>query len=107
MEKYLLRKAFEKELPEDVVYRKKSPFPKTYDPRYLKLVECKMQSILNNKDSKILKIINKDYIQNILNIHGENLTENLFGQLMTYPQTLAYLIQIENWLNIYNIEIDV
>ena len=48
-----------------------------------------MQSILNNKDSKILKIINKDYIQNILDIHGENLTENLFGQLMTYPQTLA------------------
>ena len=105
-EKYLLRKAFEKELPNDIVYRKKSPFPKTYDPKYLKLVECKMQSILNNKDSKILKIINKEYIQSILEIHGENLTENLFGQLMTYPQTLAYLIQIENWLNLYNIELE-
>ena len=39
-------------------------------------------------------------------MHGENLTENLFGQLMTYPQTLAYLIQIENWLNLYNIELE-
>lgn len=107
VEKYLLRKAFEKELPEDIVYRKKSPFPKTYDPKYLKLVEYKMQSILNNKDSKILKIINKDYIQSILDIHGENLTENLFGQLMTYPQTLAYLIQIENWLNLYKVELEI
>lgn len=106
-EKYLLRKAFEKELPEDIVYRKKSPFPKTYAPKYLNLVESKVQSILNNKNSKILNIINKDYVQNMLNIHGENLTENLFGQLMTYPQTLAYLIQIENWLNIYNIEIEI
>ena len=105
-EKYLLRKAFEDILPNEIVYRKKSPFPKTYDPNYLKFVEYKTQSILNNKDSKILKIINKDYVQNILDIHGENLTENLFGQLMTYPQTLAYLIQIENWLNIYNIEIE-
>ncbi len=106
-EKYLLRKAFEKELPNDVVYRKKSPYPKTYDPKYLRLVEVKMQSILDNKDSKILNIINKDYVQNMLDTHGEALTENLFGQLMTYPQTLAYLIQIENWLNLYNIEIDI
>ncbi len=66
-----------------------------------------MQSILNNKDSKILNIINKDYVQNLLDTHGESLTENLFGQLMTYPQTLAYLIQIENWLNIYNVKIEV
>ena len=65
-----------------------------------------MQSILDNKDSKILNIINKDYVQNMLDTHGEALTENLFGQLMTYPQTLAYLIQIENWLSLYNIEID-
>ena len=106
-EKYLLRKAFEKELPEDIIYRKKSPFPKTYDPKYLKLVELKMQSILNNKDSKIFKILNKEFIQELLNTHGESITENLFGQLMTYPQTLAYLIQIENWLNIYNVEIDI
>ena len=46
IEKYLLRKAFEKELPQDIVYRKKSPFPKTYDPIYLSLVEYKIKEIL-------------------------------------------------------------
>ncbi len=107
VEKFLLRKAFENELPEDIVYRKKSPFPKTYDPIYLNLVENKIKEIINNKHSKICELVNIDFIKEMLNIHGENLTENLFGQLMTYPQTLAYLIQIEMWLDIYNPKIDI
>lgn len=106
VEKYLLRKAFENELPHDVVYRKKSPFPKTYDPKYLKLVEERMLNILDNKKSKIHEIINENYVRNLINIHGENLTENLFGQLMTYPQTLAFLIQIDKWLDLYNIKFE-
>lgn len=107
VEKYLLRKAFENELPKDVVYRKKSPFPKTYDPNYLKAVEIATMKILENRNLKIHKLINVDFIQDMLNIHGENLTQNLFGQLMTYPQTLAYIIQISNWLETYNIEIEI
>ena len=107
VEKYILRKAFEKELPEDVVYRKKSPFPKTYDPNYLKLVEQATLEVLNNPKLKIHKIINKDYILELINTHGKNLKENLFGQLMTYPQTLAYIYQISMWLELYNIEIEI
>jgi asparagine synthase (glutamine-hydrolysing) len=105
VEKYLLRKAFETEILDDVLYRKKSPFPKTYDPKYLKLVEDKLQDILNNKNSKLLELINVDFVQNLIDTHGENLTENWFGQLMTYPQTLAYLIQIDMWLEEYDIKI--
>lgn len=107
IEKYLLRKAFESELPKDIVYRKKSPFPKTYDPIYLNLVENKVYEIINTKESKIHKILNVDFVKDMLNIHGKNLKENLFGQLMTYPQTLAYIIQIEMWLEIYNPEIEI
>lgn len=107
VEKYILRKAFEKELPKDIVYRKKSPFPKTYDPNYLKLVETAVLDLLNNQNLKIHKIINKDYILELINTHGKNLKENLFGQLMTYPQTLAYIYQISMWLEIYNVEIEI
>ena len=106
-EKYILRKAFENELPKDIVYRKKSPFPKTYDPNYLKLVENAVLKILNNPKLKIHQIINKEYILELINTHGKNLKENLFGQLMTYPQTLAYIYQISMWLEIYNIEIEI
>ncbi len=107
VEKYLLRKAFENELPHDVVYRKKSPFPKTYDPNYTKLLEDSLKDIINKSTSPLLEVINVRYLYDILDTKGENLKENWFGQLMTYPQTLAYLIQINMWLEEYNIEIDI
>lgn len=107
IEKYLLRKAFENELPTDIVYRKKSPFPKTYDPKYLEMLEQEIKNIINQSTSPILEVINIIYLYEMLETHGENLKENWFGQLMTYPQTLAYLIQINMWLEEYNVEIDV
>jgi len=107
VEKYLLRKAFDNKLPHDVVYRKKSPFPKTYDPKYTRMLENSIKEIINKSTSPILEIINVKYLYEILNTHGENLKENWFGQLMTYPQTLAYLIQINMWLEEYNIQVEI
>lgn len=107
IEKYLLRKAFERELPYEVVYRKKSPFPKTYDPQYIQILETEIKNIINKSTSPILKIIDVKYLYELLDTHGTNLTENWFGQLMTYPQTLAYLIQVNMWLEEYDIQIDV
>lgn len=107
IEKYLLRKAFEDELPHDIVYRKKSPFPKTYDPKYTKLLEDGIKDIINKSSSPILELINVRYLYEILHTKGENLKENWFGQLMTYPQTLAYLIQINMWLEEYSVEIEI
>lgn len=107
IEKYILRKAFEGDIPNEVLFRKKSPFPKTYDPKYLKLVEDKLSKIMENKEAKLFEIVSKDYVQQILDTKGKNLTENWFGQLMTYPQTLAYLIQIERWFEIYNVKLDI
>ncbi len=107
IEKHLLREAFKNDIPREVLYRKKSPFPKTYDPYYLNLVETEMLNILNNKKSKINNFINIDFIKDLIYSHGESLKENWFGQLMTYPQTLAYLIQINMWLETYNIESEI
>ena len=107
IEKYLLRKAFERELPYEVVYRKKSPFPKTYDPQYIQILETEIKNIINKSTSSILQIIDVKYLYELLDTHGTNLTENWFGQLMTYPQTLAYLIQVNMWLEEYDIQIDV
>ena len=91
----------------NIVYRKKSPFPKTYDPNYLNLVEREVLNLLDNNTLKIHQILNKQYVLEIINTHGKNLKENLFGQLMTYPQTLAYIYQISMWLELYDIEIDI
>ncbi|MDD2627880.1 MAG: asparagine synthase (glutamine-hydrolyzing) [Clostridia bacterium] len=107
IEKYVLRKAFERELPKDIVYRKKSPFPKTYDIAYLDLVKKDIIKIINNPSSPLLSLINKEYVENIISNNGISITENWFGQLMTYPQTLAYLIQINMWLEEYNVSMDI
>lgn len=107
IEKYLLREAFKSELSDEIINRKKSPFPKTYDPEYLNLLEDELKRIITSSTAPILQIINVKYLFEMLNTHGKNLKENWFGQLMTYPQTLAYIIQINMWLEEYNIELEI
>ena len=65
----------------------------------------KMLEILNNPNSRIHEIINAEFVQDMISNHGAQLKENLFGQLMTYPQTIAFIIQIDYWLTAYNIQI--
>lgn len=104
-EKYILKQAFKNDIPTDITNRKKSPFPKTYSKKYLQMLEEKLIEILNNPKSRIHEILNTKYIKKLIETHGLELKENLFGQLMTYPQTLAFIIQIDFWLTTYNIEI--
>ena len=104
-EKYILKQAFKNDIPTDITNRKKSPFPKTYSKKYLQILEEKLIEILNNPKSRIHEILNTKYIKKLIETHGLELKENLFGQLMTYPQTLAFIIQIDFWLTTYNIEI--
>lgn len=106
IEKYLLKKAFEEELPKEIIYRKKSPFPKTYDPLYAQILENEIAKIINSSTDPLLEIIDVKYLFKILHSKGSVLKENWFGQLMQYPQLLAYLIQINIWLKEYNIKIE-
>lgn len=104
-EKGLLRKAFEGLLPDDIIYRKKSPYPKTYNPKYTDLV-CKcMDKILKDKTSPILELIDYKIVKEIIDTRCKSYPIPWYGQLMTGPQLLAYLIQINIWLEKYNVEI--
>lgn len=104
-EKGLLRKAFEGYLPKEIIYRKKSPYPKTHNPNYLEKVKKELKTIMENKDNKISYLFNEKYINDIIETDGKAFSRPWFGQLMTGPQLMAYLIQVENWLKIYNPEI--
>ena len=106
-EKGLLRKAMEGYLPEEIIYRKKSPYPKTHNPNYTQKVKEELTKIVENKNSKIHDLLNKEYVQEILNTEGKSFVKPWFGQLMTGPQLMAYLIQLELWLEIYNPRIEV
>ncbi len=104
-EKGLLRKSLEGILPEDIIYRKKSPYPKTHNPIYTDLVCNVMNEILKDNTSPILNIIDKDKVKEIVDTKGRSYKTPWYGQLMTGPQMIAYLIQINNWLKKYNVKL--
>ncbi|MCQ6280997.1 asparagine synthase (glutamine-hydrolyzing) [Bacillus sp. EB600] len=104
-EKGILRKAFEGVLPEEVLYRKKSPYPKTHNPQYTLAVQSMLREILTDKSSILHELFDKDYLQSIVESGGAAFKEPWFGQLMTGPQLLAYLAQIHIWFKAYNINI--
>lgn len=76
------------------------------DSNYLGILEHEMKKILNDSSSKLLKIIDKKYVQSILTSKGSNIYFNKDDSITSYEQILAYLIQIEYWLNIYEIELE-
>lgn len=99
-EKGLLRYAMEGVLPERILWRKKSPYPKTYDPKYLQLVTEKLKIIIQNRESPIFQIVNKDALEKLM--HAE-FSWPWYGQLMKLPQTIAYMLQVNYWLEKYNV----
>jgi asparagine synthase (glutamine-hydrolysing) len=106
-EKGLLRKALEGILPDDVLWRKKSPYPKTFNPEYTNLVVGWLKNIIEDKTSPILQLINYDVVNKLIQTKGESFNGYWFGQLMRGPQLMAYLIQINIWLKEYNVKIEV
>lgn len=104
-EKGLLRKSLEGILPEEIIYRKKSPFPKTHNPIYTEMVCGIMNGILQDSNSPILNIIDVKKVKEIVDSKGSSYKTPWFGQLMTGPQLIAYLIQINTWLEEYKIKL--
>lgn len=104
-EKGLLRKSLEGLLPEEIIYRKKSPFPKTHNPIYTEMVCGLMNGILEDSNSPILSIIDEKKVKEIVDSRGSAYKTPWFGQLMTGPQLIAYLIQINTWLEEYKVKL--
>lgn len=106
-EKGLLRKAFSDLLPDDIVRRKKSPYPKTHNPVYTDIVCGMMSGILDDPSSPLLALIDREKVREIVNTRGESYKTPWYGQLMTGPQLIAYLVQVDFWLRSYHVELDI
>lgn len=101
-EKGLLRHAMEGILPQEVLWRKKSPYPKTMDPKYLALVTRQMEALLSKKNAPLFELVSREAVQQILQAEPQ---WPWYGQLMRRPQTIAYLLQVNTWLEKYKINI--
>ncbi len=105
-EKGLLRMVFDGILPEDVLWRKKSPFPKTHNPEFEDMAGQRVLEILSDKNSPVCGLINEDYIFDLMR-RPSDYGKPWFGQLMATPQLYSYIIQLNHWLKKYNIKIEI
>ncbi len=100
-EKGLLRCAVADLLPPDVLHRKKSPYPKTFDPGYEGMVTQRMQALLR-EESPLWSVVRREQLKAMLEAPGK---WPWYGQLMRRPQTIAYFLQMDVWLKTYQVDI--
>ncbi|MBD8990683.1 MAG: asparagine synthase (glutamine-hydrolyzing) [Clostridiales bacterium] len=100
-EKGLLRAAMTGLLPEEVLWRKKSPYPKTFDPHYTDLIAARFRQLMES-DSPVWGMVRKEALVEIL--PGDS-PWPWYGQLMRRPQIMAYFLQLDVWLRHYRVEI--
>lgn len=100
--KSLLLEAGKNLLPPEVLNRKKSPYPKTYDPIYENLLKKQLLLVLAKKDSPLHYIADEEKVLRFLNTPSDY-GKPWYGQLMAGPQMIAYLLQTNYWLQKYKL----
>lgn len=105
-EKGILRKAFENDLPKEIAWRKKSPYPKTHNPAYFARVKELLAIALTDKSTPLMDWIDIDNLYLLLQ-NPDSLPEPWYGQLMGIPQIAAYIYQIYAWIKHYNVEFEI
>ena len=104
--KHLLRSYATGLLPEEIRTRKKSPYPKTYDPGYEALVNAALLDALSKPDCPLHAIIDKAKAESFCR-QIKDLGRPWYGQLMAGPQLAAYYLQIHYWIEAYDIQIQI
>lgn len=101
--KNLLRQAGRGNLPEEILFRRKSPYPKTYDKGYETLLAGKVREILEDSTSPVMAFLDRKKVLRFL-ASPSDYGKPWYGQLMAAPQMMAYVIQIDFWLRTYRPE---
>jgi asparagine synthase (glutamine-hydrolysing) len=100
MEKGLLRHSMRGIIPDDILWRKKSPYPKTFDPKYEQVVGKRLCQIKDDRTQPIHQIIAPECLQRIVDA---DYNWPWYGQIMRGPQTMAFMLQINDWMKTYNV----
>jgi asparagine synthase (glutamine-hydrolysing) len=101
-EKGLLRQSAEGLLPHQILWRKKCPYPKTYHPGYLQMVSDRLRQLLEDPQAPIFQIVRRQALEGLLTAEY---AWPWYGQLMKVPQTIAYMLQVNDWLQKYKISV--
>ena len=104
-EKGIVREAFRGILPDSIIERKKSPYPKTHDPEYFRLCANAVKEILYDKTSPLYGILDIEGVEQVIQ-YPERISSPWYGQLMRAPQILAYIIQTDYWFRANKVAIE-
>ena len=97
-----LRVVAKRFLPDAIFNRPKSPYPKTYNPEYERLLVDRLKEIMHDSSAPIRSYLNLPSVEKFLDSPKEY-GKPWFGQLMAGPQMIAYLIQINYWFEKYSL----
>jgi asparagine synthase (glutamine-hydrolysing) len=108
-EKGLLRTALQGLLPADILWRPKSPYPKTHHPVYTQAVCNELRAVVHDRDAPLAQWIDRQHVLQLI-AQTERSSESAagtpwFGQLMSGPQCLAYLLQVNRWVLDYQVRV--
>ena len=99
VEKSLLRNSMVDYLPDKILWRKKSPYPKTHNPEYMKRVLGILDERLRRK-GYLSEFLDRQRLDEIIQKNG-----TWFGQLMSTPQLIAWLIQLDFFMEYYKVDL--
>ncbi|MEY8356395.1 asparagine synthase (glutamine-hydrolyzing) [Lachnospiraceae bacterium 54-53] len=102
--KSLLRQAGKGLLPDEILFRRKSPYPKTYDTNYQSLLVTRVREMMADSSSPAMEFLEKRKLEKFLTSPSDY-GKPWYGQLMAGPQMLAYILQINYWMKAYQITI--
>ena len=101
--KGLLRHAAKGLLPEEVLWRKKSPYPKTYDKKYEVLLAGQIRELIRDPSAPVMEFLDQKKVETFLKSPSDY-GKPWYGQLMAGPQMMAYILQVNFWLSHYGIK---
>jgi len=102
--KGILRRALRGVLPEDVLGRKKVPYPRTFNPTYLAAVRGWLRGILADPSSPLRELVDRRFLGSYLEQDGPPDVQ-WFGQTMSGAQFYAYLCQVDAWMRAYRVHV--
>ena len=104
--KNVLRQAARTLLPDEILFRRKSPYPKTYHPAYEKLLAKRLRAVMDQPDCPLKGLVDETAVRAFLD-QTKDYGAPWYGQLMAGPQMIAYLLQVEYFLRKYHVEIHI
>ncbi|KXL53432.1 asparagine synthetase 3 [Anaerotignum neopropionicum] len=102
--KSLLRECGVGLIPDEVLFRRKSPYPKIYDKQYETLLASMVVEIMEDSTSPVMQFLDRKKVETFITSPSDY-GKPWYGQLMAGPQMLAYVVQINDWIKKWDIKI--